>query len=296
MAQAVVVSFMVRQNLSLEPGIVPWLSFTSLEQIGELVIRGLAKTFYPPLNTTRIFNMTVNILSLTQNRTYVDLAYIVYSEKAGATFASLSAQLLVACGPAQSLAKSLVSQASVSKLAVKQAQITEPTLTNLLISILESSGPQTRSLSSNGLAAIVGCMFAVVAIIIVQHHLLLSDAKAARARFTASASSLPKARPVDEEEREKGIVLTSANPMHSPHHPSSIELSMQQRNSSGSRVAELAVGMSLSVPSQALRLSASHRTPGAPLSPPSFSSPSDSGLHATLLSEGKVLDSFIRKA
>ena len=278
MAQAVVVSFMVRQNLSLEPGIVPWLSFTSLEQIGELVIRGLAKTFYPPLNTTRIFNMTVNILSLTQNRTYVDLAYIVYSEKAGATFASLSAQLLIACGPEQSLAKSLVSQASVSKLAVKQAQITEPTLTNLLISILESSGPQTRSLSSNELAAIVGCMFAVVAIIIAQYHLLLSDAKAARARFTASASSLPKARPVDEQE---GVVITWANPMLSPHHPSSIELSMQQRNSSGSRVAELAAGMSPSAPSQALRLSASHRS-GALLSPPYFSSPPDSGLHATL--------------
>jgi len=281
MAQAVVVSFMVRQNLSLEPGIVPWLSFTSLEQIGELVVRGLAKTFYPPLNTTRIINMTVNILSLTQNRTYVDLAYIVYSEKAGATFASLSAQLLIACGPEQSLAKSLVSQASVSKLAVKQAQITEPTLTNLLIPILESSGPQTRSLSSNGLAAIVGCIFAVVAIIIVQYHLLLSDAKAARARFTASASSLAKARPVDEEEREKEAVITSANPMLFPHHPSSIELSMKQRNSSGSRVAELAAGMSPSAPSQALRLSASHRS-GAPLSPPSFSSPPDSGLHATL--------------
>ena len=290
MAQAVVVSFMVRQNLSMEPGLVPWLSSTSLAQIAELVTTVVCRTFHPSLNASSILNMTVNVLSLTQNRTYVELGYIVNSMQTGASFTSLSAQLISACGPAQSLAKSLVSQASISKLAVKQAQITEPTLTNLVVPYLESTGPPSRSLTSQGLAAIVGCLFAVAFIILVQHHLLLSDANAARARFRTSAPGpRPRAGPADKE-REKREKLSSANPMHSSSpHLSPHESSTQQRNSSGSRVAELAAGMSLSQPSQALRLSASRRSGSstASFSPSSSSSSSsfsqsDSGLHATL--------------
>lgn len=288
MAQAVVVSFMVRQNLSLEPGLVPWLSSTSLAQVGDLVTTVVCRTFHPSLNASSILNMTVSVLSLTQNRTCVELGYIVNSMQTGATFTSLSAQLISACGPAQSLAKSLVSQASISKLAVKQAQITEPTLTNLVVPYLESTGPPSRSLTSQGLAAIVGCLFAVAFIILVQHHLLLSDANAARARFRASGPR-PRAGPADKE-REKREKLSSANPMHSSSpHLSPLESSTQQRNSSGSRVAELAAGMSLSQPSQALRLSASRRSGSstASFSPSSSSSSSsfsqsDSGLQATL--------------